>query len=82
VPDGAKFLCPHLGKNSIGTNTERERRSSSMRAQLIPREREVGATVLIDVRCIAAIRAAGTVYESINQSINEDEIAGGLKRYN
>ena len=33
-------------------------------------EREVGALVVIVVRCIAASRAAGTVYELINQSIN------------
>jgi hypothetical protein len=32
-------------------------------------KRGVGAPVFIAVRCIAATRAAGTAYESINQSI-------------
>jgi hypothetical protein len=32
---------------------------------------EAGTPVFIVVRCIAATRAAGTVYESINQSINQ-----------
>jgi hypothetical protein len=30
-----------------------------------------GTPVFIVVRCIAATRAAGTVYEQINQSINQ-----------
>ena len=33
-------------------------------------EAKFGVPVLIAVRCIAAIGAAGTAYESINQSIN------------
>jgi hypothetical protein len=35
---------------------------------------EAGTSVVIVVRCIAATRAAGTVYEQINQSINQSNI--------
>jgi hypothetical protein len=35
----------------------------------ISQKQRVGTSVFIAVRCIDATRAAGTVYESINQSI-------------
>jgi hypothetical protein len=38
--------------------------------QLTPRKQEVGAPVFIDVRCIAATRAAGTTYEPIDPALS------------
>jgi hypothetical protein len=53
--------------NGVAPASE-QKRKQSVRDSLASESEEIGAPVFIVVRCIAAIRAAGTVYESINQS--------------